>query len=73
MTNKWKDLIDIAGGTAIVGSEVAWTVFLTSAASKIPIVGIPIAAILGVTGAGTTVYLANGLRFLYKDWRRDYC
>ena len=73
MTNKWKDLIDIAGGTAIVGSEVAWTVFLTSTASKIPIVGIPIAVILGVTGAGATVYLANGLRFLYKDWRRDYC
>ena len=73
MTNKWKNLIEIAGGTAIVGSEAAWTVFLTSTASKIPIIGIPTAAILGLIGAGATVYLANGLRFLYKDWYHGYC
>lgn len=73
MTNKWKNLIEIAGGTAIVGSEVAWTVFLTSAASKIPIIGIPTAAMFGLIGTGATIYLANGLRLFYKDWYRDYC
>ena len=72
MTNKWKELVGILGGTALTGVQAGWTVMITSAATKIPGIGIPTAILFGVTGTGTTLYLANGIKLIYKDWYNKY-
>ena len=73
MTEKWKDFLSIIGiETALTGSEVAWTGFLVSTASRIPYVGVPIAVLLGATGIGCTLWLANNGRFAIQDWHKKY-
>ena len=73
MRKKWKELItNISLTTASTTTEAAWTGFLVWATSKIPCVGIPIATLVGVTGIFCTVYIANGGRLCYKDWKKRY-
>ena len=73
MKKKWKEIVtDISLITVSATTEAAWTGFLVWATSKIPYVGIPIATLLGVTGTICTVYIVNGGRLCYKDWREQY-
>ena len=73
MTEKWKEFLTITELTTAVPVEAAWTTFLVCASSKIPYIGIPIAAWLGIVGTISTVWLGNGCRFAYKDWYKEYC
>ena len=70
---KWKEFADITGLSIIstIG-EAAWTGFLVSTTKKIPHIGIPVAAILGITGMLGTLWFANAWRFAYQDWYKEY-
>jgi hypothetical protein len=73
MPKKWKDLLAIAGTTgALVSSELVWTGFLVWGTSKIPYVGIPLAAILGVTGVSGALWMGGKGRSVYKNWQKEY-
>lgn len=73
MKEKWKDLA-VGTGLIIGGitTQAAWTGFLVWTTNKIPHIGTPIAVLLGVTGAVCTVFVANGGRLYYKDWKKQY-
>ena len=74
MIEKWKDFWTITGITGTtIPAEIGWTTFLVLSTSKIPYVGIPIAALLGITGAIGTIWLGSNCRFAYKDWYKEYC
>lgn len=74
MTDKYKDFFTYAGlTTGCVSAEAGWTALLVWLSSKIPYVGIPIAALLGAGGATSIFFLINGGRLCYLDWYKTYC
>ena len=73
MTKKWKELSIITGlSTAVTVGEAAWTGLLMWSTSKIPYIGIPIAALLGAVGIGGIYYIGNIGYFACKDWYKKY-
>ena len=71
---KWKEFAEIAGlSTAAIVGETAWTIALVWSTSKIPYVGIPIAALFGIVGIGGTCCIGGMSYFAYKDWYQKYC
>ena len=73
MTKKWKEFLAITGGSAgLVSAELGWTAFLVWSSSKIPVIGIPIAVGLGLTGLGCATFFGNAGRFACQDWYKEY-
>lgn len=58
---------EIVEGIVITGIQAGWTFAITSAATKIPTIGIPVAILLGIVGTCATLYLMNTVRFMVKD------
>lgn len=65
--SKSEKMIAASVGALGTGTEIAWTTFLVLASSKIPYIGIPLAALIGIAGAGCTAFIASRSYIAFKN------
>ena len=74
MTEKWKDFWSITGVAFLaLPGEAMWTVLLAKITSKIPYIGIPLAATIGAIGAFGAIWVGRTCSLAYEDWYNEYC